>query len=364
MYYFAKTLNKNHELSIIMFDACKEHNAFKTTIAAFSDTIVFIEDKPRNALYKRLVFPWDMSFYIKKNTAVLAGFIAKKSYDAVFIAFPLALSMVHTLPKLLLSRTIYIEDDLLVPKFLSEGKKIKNPIRKMIHLVRILQLNHLFSKNMKHINDFVFISEQEKEIGRKYFPHPKAHIVGYGIDITEFTFHATKKLTPIIGFIGNYLHVPNSDAVEHFLTDLFPVIIREIPQISVVIAGKNMPDSWLGSKSPSNSIHYEKEVNNLNVFYRNIDIFINPIISGRGLRTKLIESAACGVPIVSTKLGAEGLEDLKIEIAENGKEFSEKIQMLYLNKKLFSEIALSNRSCVENNYTIDAVGKKLELILQ
>lgn len=225
-------------------------------------------------------------------------------------------------------------------------------------------MKFLYHKNLKNISNFLFISEQEKEIGKSLFPRLKPHIIGYGISLDDFNFISDKKLTPVLGYIGNYLHLPNKDAVEHFISEIFPIIVRDIPQVSVVIAGKNMPDSWFLPNHHPPSIAFVKDVENLNYFYRDIDIFINPIISGRGMRTKLIESAACGVPIVSTKLGAEGLDNLKIELAETGKDFSDKIKRLYLNKKLYSEIALNNRTCVEKNYSIDFVGKMLELILQ
>ena len=100
----------------------------------------------------------------------------------------------------------------------------------------------------------------------------------------------------------------------------------------------------------------------LTQFYRSIGIFINPVRQGRGLRTKVVEAAAFGRPILSTALGAEGLEELQLRLCETKEQFLEALRTLVGNEE-YHRVAEHNREAVVRSFSSAKLGETLMDIL-
>jgi polysaccharide biosynthesis protein PslH len=105
--------------------------------------------------------------------------------------------------------------------------------------------------------------------------------------------------------------MPNQQAVDWFLANCWEKIAAEVPDATFVVAGKNMPERY--RKINARNVRIVPEVNDGKEFYHQHDILVVPLLSGSGLRIKIIEGMAYGKAIVSTSVGAEGIP------IENGK---------------------------------------------
>jgi glycosyltransferase involved in cell wall biosynthesis len=99
-------------------------------------------------------------------------------------------------------------------------------------------------------------------------------------------------------------------------------------------------------------------VDDLATFYAGIHVFANPVREGRGMRTKVLEAAAYGRPVVSTDLGAEGLEDLDLPRFGSAEEFVGVCLGLAEGLRR-ADVAARNRAVVEQRYSTAAIGRVL-----
>ncbi len=106
-----------------------------------------------------------------------------------------------------------------------------------------------------------------------------------------------------IAFLGGYKHWPNVEAVEFFLEHVFPALVEQAPDINVYLYGSHMPDTFQRFSHPN--LHLIGFVENLDDVFLNHRLFIAPLLSGAGIKGKVLESAAYGTPSVLSPIAAE-----------------------------------------------------------
>jgi len=112
---------------------------------------------------------------------------------------------------------------------------------------------------------------------------------------------------PLFLLLGNYSFEPNVVAADYLLTKIWPTIKSELPDAKLIIAGKN-PGNIACFQGQHDGVEFRGFVDDLAALYRQTRVVCCPIQSGSGTRVKIIEAAAHGKAIVSTSLGAEGLD--------------------------------------------------------
>lgn len=110
-----------------------------------------------------------------------------------------------------------------------------------------------------------------------------------------------------IGFLASFGHQPNVDAALYFAQEIFPLIRARLTDAEFVVAGKNPPASLLEMKGAG--ISCLGFVENVPSFYGSVDVVVAPIRFGGGIKLKVLEAMACGKPVVTTSVGAEGIAD-------------------------------------------------------
>ncbi len=111
----------------------------------------------------------------------------------------------------------------------------------------------------------------------------------------------------VLLFVGLYLYDPNREAAEWLVRDLFPRVLVAAPDARLVLVGGGI-ERLAALRDVTPNVEFAGFVPDIAEAYRNSAVALAPILAGGGTRTKLIEAAAYRVPIVSTTLGAEGLD--------------------------------------------------------
>lgn len=119
---------------------------------------------------------------------------------------------------------------------------------------------------------------------------------------------------PNLLFLGTYKYQPNVNAANYLIEQVWPRISRLMPSARLIIAGES-PERIRSYDSRVPGVEFTGFVDDLAALYQRVRVVCCPIFSGGGTRVKIIEAAAYGKPIVSTKIGAEGLE------LQDGQEF-------------------------------------------
>ncbi len=164
--------------------------------------------------------------------------------------------------------------------------------------------------------------------------------------------------------IGAMDWLPNLEGVENFLNNIFPIIIQKYPSIHLHLAGKSMPRDFTKYKSDHVTIH--GQVEDAVEFISQYDVLIVPILSGSGIRIKILEAMAEGKPVISTSAGIEGIK------ARPGKDYllandpSEWIIALeFLNQPSQYELIANNAlSYIRENYSESSLLQKLKSFIK
>ncbi len=132
------------------------------------------------------------------------------------------------------------------------------------------------------------------------------HVSPTGIDFASYRQTTAIPEHPSLFHIGSLDWSPNQEGLIWFLSHIWSVISEKYPGLHFYIAGRNAP-AWLVSKLQKKNVVYLGEVEDAHSFMRSKAIMVVPLLSGSGMRIKIIEGMALGKAIVSTQIGAEGL---------------------------------------------------------
>jgi glycosyltransferase involved in cell wall biosynthesis len=109
-------------------------------------------------------------------------------------------------------------------------------------------------------------------------------------------------------FVGNFAYDPNVDAALYFSTEIFSIILKQVPNVSLFLVGNSPPIEIRRLAFPKDShIEVTGYVNSLEPFYKASTVVVCPLRIGGGVKVKLLEAIRAGKAIVTTSVGAQGL---------------------------------------------------------
>jgi glycosyltransferase involved in cell wall biosynthesis len=182
-----------------------------------------------------------------------------------------------------------------------------------------------------------------------------------GIDTGRYEFRPCGREPLTMLFVGSFRHDPNRVAVDWFVRSVLPLILEKRPAARLVIAGSDPPPPHVygGASASIEMLGYVDDVREPLARYA---LFVCPILSGSGVRVKLLESFAAGIPVVSTVIGAEGLARKDGDVcalADDPAQFAERVLALFADPQAGATMARRARSEVEANWDMAAITGRL-----
>jgi glycosyltransferase involved in cell wall biosynthesis len=182
-----------------------------------------------------------------------------------------------------------------------------------------------------------------------------------GIDTSWYKFRPCGREPLTMLFVGSFRHDPNRVAVDWFVRRVLPLVLEKQPAARLVIAGSDPPPPHVygGASASIEMLGYVDDVREPLARYA---IFVCPILSGSGVRVKLLEAFAAGIPVVSTVIGAEGLarEDREVcALADDPELFARRVLELFEDPQAAAEMARRARAEVEANWDMAAITTRL-----
>lgn len=167
-------------------------------------------------------------------------------------------------------------------------------------------------------------------------------------------------------FNGALTYSANYDAMQYFLASIYPLIKRDVPNVTLTITGslKNVNVSGL---SLDESVHLSGYIDDIRFPVAQSSVCIVPLRQGGGTRLKILEAMALGIPVVSTPKGAEGLDVTDGEhllVAEDSKVFAYKTVQLLINDELRLGLAANARQLVEEEYDWSLIGRRFVSLIE
>ena len=165
-------------------------------------------------------------------------------------------------------------------------------------------------------------------------------------------------------FIGSFLHPPNQDAVTYFVRDVFPLIRREVPDVPLFIVGSD-PNEDVKALA-SGGVVVTGWVPDVAPYLESARVFVAPLRYGAGLKGKIGQSMGFGLPVVTTSIGAEGMEvadGREVLITDDPAEFADKVVRLLREEELWAEVSENAMGYIAANYAPEVVLAKMKEIL-
>lgn len=162
-----------------------------------------------------------------------------------------------------------------------------------------------------------------------------------------------------IAFLGGFNHTPNGEAVDYLVNDIMPLLAKQRPDICLSVYGSNMPASY--KELEADNIKMVGFAETLDGVYHDHRVFVAPLLSGAGIKGKVLESMAYNLPTVLTDVAAEGTgltHGISTLIAQEPQEWVDAIIKLYDDQTLWTKFAENSQTLVEAKYSFEH-GKKV-----
>lgn len=182
-----------------------------------------------------------------------------------------------------------------------------------------------------------------------------------GIDTTRYNFSPGGREPFTMLFLGSFRHTPNMVALDWFVNEVLPRIVGRRPEARLVVVGSDTPPRHsYADRAPA--IEIRGFVEDIREPLARYAVFVCPVLSGSGVRVKLLEAFASGIPVVSTRIGAEGLARQDAEfclLADDPESFAEKVLQVFDRPQMATELAARARSEVVANWDMRAITARL-----
>ena len=182
-----------------------------------------------------------------------------------------------------------------------------------------------------------------------------------GIDTSRYEFRPCAREPFTMLFVGSFRHDPNRVAVDWFVHSVLPLILKRQPAARLVVAGSDPPPPHVygGHSGALEMLGYVEDIREPLACYA---VFVCPVLSGSGVRVKLLEAFAAGIPVVSTRMGAEGLAANDGEfcaLADDPAAFADRVLALFDGPPAVSEMVQRARAEVEANWDMAELTRRL-----
>ena len=241
----------------------------------------------------------------------------------------------------------------------------ENLLKRIFFLQEYMALRRYEKKYCVMYDSNIAVSDMDKNRLQEIDKRIKINVIQNGVDCEYFTYHPRDDMSRELIFIGALDYYPNAKAMLYFCDKIWPILKRKYPELRLTIIGKNPPAQLRSLGQDGNDINILGYVEDIRPHMKRATIFICPIMEGGGTRIKILDAFSQGIPVVSTIVGAEGLDLQKgkhILLADTVTEFVDRVSDLLENEELSKSMSLCAREFVEQNYSYNIIGKKMATV--
>ncbi len=247
-----------------------------------------------------------------------------------------------------------------IARALKEPRGISWKLSATIEYLRALRYE---LRTLPHMDRVQVCTQENKDYLLSFLPRLASRTedgLRAAVDTSRYRFQNEGREPLTLLFMGSFRHVPNQLALGWFIRKVLPLVLQRRPAARLVVVGSEAPPRH--GLPPSEAIELRGFVEDIREPLSRYAVFVCPVLSGSGVRVKLLEAFAAGIPVVSTRLGAEGLarEDGEFcALADDPSQFAGKILDILDNPAAAAEMALRARKEVESNWDSAMVTRKL-----
>ncbi|HLP12463.1 MAG TPA: glycosyltransferase family 4 protein [Flavobacteriales bacterium] len=240
---------------------------------------------------------------------------------------------------------------------------LKNPFTKLFLKIATKRLKNYECSIVKELDGVIALTADDAAFFKYKAPHIPVTEIPVGFADSDYT--PTANTTPVLFHLGSMDWMPNVEGVDWFMDHVLPIIAKKYPGIKFHIAGKKMPE-WYSTLNNPNLV-VDGRVNSSKNYMASKDILIVPLLSGSGMRVKIIEAMAYGKTVISTTVGVKGIHlenNTNVLIGDTPQEFAAQVIRCIESAELRSTIAINGFNLVNTTYDSGTIKEKTQHFFQ
>ncbi len=241
-----------------------------------------------------------------------------------------------------------------------------NPAKYAYAWAEYLRLRKWEARACSEVATVLACSQQDRRLLEELCPFARVAVVPNVIDVKAYVPQTESDGATLLYF-GAMDWYPNQDAVIYFISKIFPGLKELAPRVKFRIAGRLPPENLRLRFASSHDVEFTGTVPNIRSEIAASAVCVVPLRIGSGTRLKILEAAAMAKPIVSTRIGAEGLgfiDGEEIILADEPGEFSRAIAELLKSAQRRRALGQAARRRVEKDYSISVLRTAFQDVLE
>lgn len=359
-----KYLSQNNNIYIcsMIDDNDKQYLNDKEVKDVFTDIFVYKRKNKIIQAIKGIKYPFSVATRRSEEMFNdISMLTSKNNIDLIIIDHPQMLvncDMNNNIPKVLTQHNI----EFLA--FESMYNKNNNMIKKFIYKreCKLMQKYEEYYYKNNIINGYSFISQEDKEYFENKYNNNSTILIPPGLNYIEKEYK--KKQGYNIVFTGKMDYEPNIQAMRWFCEEIFPKIQKEILDVKLYIVGKK-PTDYI-KKLKNENIIVTGEVDSVEEYLKLANVVIVPLLSGGGVKIKLIEALQFRNIVITTSKGVEGTKftnNNELLISDDVDEFAKYCIDVLKKPEKYKDYIQKSIECIEENYLWSSIGSKYEQFL-
>lgn len=209
----------------------------------------------------------------------------------------------------------------------------------------------------------IAITDEDAAILKEADPSIHCEIIPNMHEIVTTDRRAKRRNTLV--FVGNFHHQPNGDAVRYFCEDVLPLIHRRRADVRLRVIGREIPESL--KTFAGSHVELVGFVPSVTPYLESAGVSIAPLRFGAGMKGKIGEAMAHGVPVVTTSVGAQGFgltPGKDVLIGDTAAEFAESVLRLLQEDELYASISAESREFIRRRFTPEKVAEAVYGVME
>ena len=364
-------LARRHEVSILAFTAPGEatEEALSSTREYCTEVVTVDNDRldrgvnqrQKRAIQLRSLFsPRSYERLIHHDPAfqrALNGMVGRTDYDVITAEFA-QMACYRVPPR---ARRVLDEHNIEYDILRRTANAGRSPVRKVYNRANYLKLRREEQAAWQQYDGITLTSERDEAILRRYAPGKPTAVIPNGVDTEHFRPSDAPIEPGTILFFGAINYYPNTEGLLFFIDEVFPRVKRQQPGAQLWIVGQ-LPPPEITSRAAEDVV-VTGLVEDVRAYIERAAVVIAPLRIGGGTRLKIVEAMSMGKPVVSTRLGAEGLDVTDGEdilLADTAEEFAKQVARALRDGALAGRIGAAARRSAEAKYSWRGAAARLE----
>lgn len=365
IYYMIKELSDDYSIDLISFDSNRyDINSLKDNLNNYKTLKITQHLSTKNQLIYTLknmlcldniktrsflnyYYNKDMNNLIEENI---------DSYDLIITDMPMAFYVKNHDKK----KIVYAFDAVSDYNY-KMYEKSSNHMSKIYWYLNYLKISN-YEKCYDKFDECIVVNKKDKQLLERNLSVPIS-VVANGVDTDFFTNNNDDEDLRLV-FLGDMSTPPNNDAVKYFVEKIYPLVLKE-SDIKLYIVGRN-PTDYIKSLSCEDII-VTGSVDDVRDYLTKNTIFISPMISGTGIKNKILEAMSMNLAVISTSCGISGIDainEIEYLCADNEMDFKDSIIKLANDDEYREFLGKNARLFVESKYSWKNSSNKLKKIIK